>query len=510
MPDQSWADGYVVDVEYTHGFYRELTPALLRFVTILGGVQAADTDKAFTYFELGCGQGYTTALLAAANPHGRFYGVDFNPTHILGARELARDAGLGNVEFLEKSFAELLDADLPEAEVIGLHGVWSWINVENRRHIVEFVRRKLKPGGILYLSYNALPGIAPVNPLQRLLHDHASRDSGPLPQRVARAFDFARRLDEAGATYFQHNPVAKLRLGHFGRQDPNYLAHEYFNDNWTAFYHADVARDLVQAKLSFTGSASIAENFEQFNLKPALAKIVASAPDRSVAETIKDFALNKMFRKDVFTRGAPRGTQGELVAILGRTRFALAKPRATCSLNAAMPAGEISLQAEAYAPVLDALARAPMTFEELANAPEAAALDRSRLRQAVFGMAELGNILPGLPAAGEADRRRSTDGFNRAVLSRPASPSSTTMLASPVLGSGIPLNFADRAILTAPAGRDGIFDHVWNTLVASGWKPLKDGKPLETTAEAHAMVEERIRFWSEVLHPYLRQVGIVD
>jgi hypothetical protein len=55
MQEQSWADGYVVDVDYTHGFYRELTPALLRFVTLLGGVHAVDPREPFVYYELGCG-----------------------------------------------------------------------------------------------------------------------------------------------------------------------------------------------------------------------------------------------------------------------------------------------------------------------------------------------------------------------------------------------------------------------------------------------------------------------
>lgn len=30
-----WSSGYVVDVEYTHGFYQELTPSLLGFLALL-------------------------------------------------------------------------------------------------------------------------------------------------------------------------------------------------------------------------------------------------------------------------------------------------------------------------------------------------------------------------------------------------------------------------------------------------------------------------------------------
>src|SRR5262245_46608076 len=206
MAEPTWAEGYVVDIGYTHGYYRELAPALLRFVTLLGGVRAADTEQPCTYYELGCGNGLSSVLHAAANPHGQFIGVDFNPGHIQNAQSLARDCGIGNVRFLEKSFAELLVMELPEAEAVVLHGVYSWVSGGNRRHVVEFIRRKLKPGGIVYVSYNCLPGLAQVVPLQRLLHAHASLAGGDLAERMRRAVEFAGRLNGAGAEYFRANP----------------------------------------------------------------------------------------------------------------------------------------------------------------------------------------------------------------------------------------------------------------------------------------------------------------
>ena len=102
--------------------------------------------------------------------------------------------------------------------------------------------------------------------------------------------------------------------------------------------------------------------------------------------------------------------------MLERTRFALARPRATCEFLRATPAGEVTLEEHAYAPVLDALARAPMTFDELGRAPETQRLDRNRLRQAVFGMAALGNLLPALPAQGDEARLAAAARFNRVML----------------------------------------------------------------------------------------------
>lgn len=46
--------------------------------------------------------------------------------------------------------------------MIVMHGIWSWINEENRHFILKIIQKALKPGGCVYLCYNALPGRAEV------------------------------------------------------------------------------------------------------------------------------------------------------------------------------------------------------------------------------------------------------------------------------------------------------------------------------------------------------------
>ena len=510
MTEQSWAEGYVVDLDYTQGYYRDLAPALLRFVALLGGARAAADVSGFTYYELGCGHGFSSALHAASNPGGRFIAADFNPAHIQNAQLLAREAGVENVRFLEKSFAELLEMDLPDAEIIALHGVWSWIGDEHRGQIVEFIRRRLKPGGLVYVSYNSLPGLAQVAPLQRLLAEHAGLGAGERIEQVRRSLDYAARLERAGAQFFSASPLAKSRLARLAGQDPHYVAHEYYNANWALYYHADVARALGAAKLVFVGSTALLDNFDQFVLRPEMAKIVGEIPDRALAETIKDFARNQSFRKDVFARGAPQMPAAEREGALERTRFALSRPRSRCALKGETPAGEVTLGEEAYAPVLDALARAPMTFADLSRAPETAKLDRNRLRQAVFGMAALGNVLPALPAEGEGARRAATTRFNRSILSTPAAGPAPTVLASPVLGYGAFVPFIDRLFLAAPRDVRKAAEHVGAILARRGLKLAKGDTVVEGETATREVITERARDFFRDLLPHYRQLGLLD
>src|SRR5687768_3923437 len=103
-----WASGYVTDINYTSGFYGELTPSRLSYTALALATNAVGADQPLQYCELGCGQGFSANLLAAANPHVQFHATDFNPSQIAGANILARDAALPNVKFYDQSFADFL------------------------------------------------------------------------------------------------------------------------------------------------------------------------------------------------------------------------------------------------------------------------------------------------------------------------------------------------------------------------------------------------------------------
>ena len=115
----TWQDGYVIDIPYTAGCYRELSPAYLNLLAALLGVRASTLpDREFSYCELGCGWGLGPLLLAATNPQGRFHGYDINATQIARATQLAARAGLSNAHLSEESFASLVAASARHDESI--------------------------------------------------------------------------------------------------------------------------------------------------------------------------------------------------------------------------------------------------------------------------------------------------------------------------------------------------------------------------------------------------------
>ena len=504
-----WTQGYVADIEYIHGFYPELAPEQLAMAALLRGIKPPTLEEGFTYFELGCGQGDSLNLLAACNPQGRFYGNDFNPTHVAGAQTLADTAGLKNVTILEKSFQELQSMDLPRFDFICLHGIYSWINTENRRLIVDFIRERLKPGSLVYISYNCLPGWSATAPLRRLMTDYAhASGGGVLTQRVEKALAFTARLKDLKTGFFVPNPALDARLAQIQGASRNYLAHEYFNRDWTPFYHADMVRDMAEAKLSFVGPASYGEQLEFLLLPQNALALLAEIQEPVLRETIKDFLLNQQFRKDVFARGKIAMQINEQRELLKRKQFMLATPRADVPLTVRFIVGNVNLLPEVYNPVLDKLDKRPCTLADLSAAlVPAGKLTQEQVENAVLVMLASGHVVLA-PTGFEDERKNATDRFNAVVVEQALRSDELQFLASPVACSGVHVDLVDRLFLNALKKKREPTAYAWDALHARNQVLLKDGKPLSEPEDNLKELAERHKLFMEKRLSRLQKLGI--
>jgi SAM-dependent methyltransferase len=151
--------GYVIDVPYTWHFARELAPAWLDLVAMVSGIEPPHRES-FTWCELGCGYGLTTSILAATHPGGQFCGIDFNAAHIESAKRFATECEIENVAFHHTDFSTAIEAMACSFDYIVLHGVYSWVDKQAQNALLQFIDRHLNPGGLVYVSYNAIPGRA--------------------------------------------------------------------------------------------------------------------------------------------------------------------------------------------------------------------------------------------------------------------------------------------------------------------------------------------------------------
>jgi SAM-dependent methyltransferase len=304
----NWGEGYVTEVGYTHGFYRELTPHLLAFAALSRGFRAPSLgDRPVRILELGCGQGFSANLISAANPDVDYTAIDFGPAHIVGARELAAAANVSNVHFLEASFEQIAaDRAMGEFDLVTLHGVYSWVSAENRDHIIRIARDKLKAGGMLYVSYNTFPGWASFVPIRQMILDAANAaPTAALAQRLEQGFKLFNRLVDVGARSVAGSPGLVEILQKMQKMGSNYLAHELLNHEWKIFHFAEVAADMAAAKLTHIGSARVLQNLDAFNFSPAQQSLLFEIADPVHRQSVGDLIVNQRFRTDIFGKGAP-------------------------------------------------------------------------------------------------------------------------------------------------------------------------------------------------------------
>jgi predicted O-methyltransferase YrrM len=509
----NWSAGYVVDVEYTHGFYQELTPSLLAFLVLLQGVQAPDLgSSSLAYCELGCGQGFSTNLLAAANPHIQFHATDFNPGHIVGAQSLAQAGGLQNVHFYDDSFADFLDrSGLPDFDFVCLHGIYSWISPENRKTIVEFIRRKLKPGGLVYISYNAMPGWASMMPLRRLLLEHTAAQGSQIsgPSRVSNFLDLANKLGKLDTRFFASHPKLTKRIEKLKDQNPNYIAHEYFNEHSEPFYFMDLAQELAEAKLTWVGPANALENLDEINLTKEQRAFLGGIDDIALRQMTRDHIVDQQFRRDIFIKGAVRLSAQQVREQWLETRFVLSAkgskiPRELRGLRHA-----VKLHNGIYDPLIAALEKGPCTLREIMTEPALAQAGFNRLVQALTILVALGTCQPCLPAQGLAERRLQTERFNKAVANHARSERKFSYFASPVSGGGIGADRISQLMWLSLHEREtDTARFVGNVLSAAGQRLLKDGKALNN-AEHEAELRQRVAEFEENTLDTWTNLGLV-
>lgn len=305
----SWTQGYYAGEGYTYGTCKELAPARLAVTALLAGHTPPDLQQPFRYLDLGCGQGLNLCLLAATHPRSEFVGVDFLPEHIAHGRAMAKAAELNNVSFIEGDFQSLASTRGRDPSPLGdapfdfavAHGILTWISQDLQRDLLKLAGSALRPGGLLFLSANTLPGWLDRICLQHIASDNLSRGlSGP--EALKQAISLFGDLREAKAGVFHYFPTLDPALEALAHRSPAYLRQEYLNQHWQPLF-ADQLIALAQAhKFSFIASATLQDRFDGL-LPPQQRQLIEAQSDPARRELVRDLVLGQAFRKDLFAKG---------------------------------------------------------------------------------------------------------------------------------------------------------------------------------------------------------------
>lgn len=498
---EDWAQGYNVEFAYVPYFLKELSPQVIDLALLKSGY-APPLGKKRTYCELGCGLGYTSLILAACYPDYTFYAVDFNSEHINRAKEFVEKAELTNVHFYDLSFAEFKTLDLPKFDYIVAHGVWTWISDAARQDIISFLDGNLATGGAFYVSYNAMPGSAPHQPLQQIYYHLYNSLSGTPKDRIGKTIEFVDRMIEKKVAYFEQYPNAKLRHDSVKTKSPHYFAHEYLNVNWDCFYISDVCEALNEARVKFVGSANLSENTTGQLFETAYQDILPSIPDPIAQEQIKDYAYGRMFRKDLFVRGPVKLPALEMVERINNIKFCLLANPSLLSSNISVDGQKIQLPEDGHKRLMELLDEKPRTFDELQQDPILSKFPFSHLFQLTCCAFEANQIAV-LRDDSEIKDSLPAERLNKVILEKTLYNVGYNFFARPEFGVGMECAQIEQIFFKAMREKQDPVKAALEFLKLTKETLKKDGQAITDPQETKKLLKDAVeRFRSERLHYY--------
>ena len=393
-----------------------------------------------------------------------------------------------------------------------LHGVYTWVAAPVRADIHQFIRAKLLAGGVVYNSYNVLPGWATALPIQHLLMEVANRSSRDSLSTIKEGLALLNSLLEKGSAFATQSPGIKSRIDAMSQHDPAYLVHEFLNEGWQPLFVTDVMANFSDAKLTYIGSATLPENQLDLCVQRDLQPIVNAAPDVAMRELLKDYATNKQFRRDIYVKGHQLLPQREQRLRFESLIFASTLQSKALPEKFTVSIGAITPNLKAMTTFMEAIAETPVTCGELIS------------RAAKNGMGETDAVLllllsvnEGIVSPVRPDHagipRDACDRLNKVIFDLAASADSHGFVASPVLGSAIPTAFLDRLVaplvIENPAADDlEISRLAFERLELAGQSFRRDGQLLPKTDENIRSLAGPVREFREFRLPRWRALGI--
>ena len=241
---------------------------------------------------------------------------------------------------------------------------------------------------------------------------------------------------------------------------------------------------FAEAGLSYIASATLADNLDQCAVPPGSRPLIARTDDRVLQESLRDFAANKQFRRDIFVRGAAPLGAAERAQALSRLSFVLVVPRERVAFRFPSPLGELTGRDDIYGPLVDALGRGPRSFDDLSRLPSFVGQPEA-LMESITLLVHSGQVFPVL--APEPADAAPAQRLNRLIVARARAGEVHDSLACPVTRTGVAVT--DFGLLSLAALFDDKTDsagtaaaHGLSIIEALGRQPREHGQPLHGEA----------------------------
>ncbi|MGN6148760.1 MAG: methyltransferase regulatory domain-containing protein, partial [Rhizomicrobium sp.] len=378
---------------------------------------------------------------------GDFHAVDMRAPLLEQARKLAKDANVRNIAFHELSIEQALSASFPMFDYVVLNGIYSWVPLAERGMILAFVRKFLKPGGAVLVTYNARPGWNRLDPFRRIFREATRGKSMDLKARFDAARDIYAKLLDAKAPALVASGVTPATIAEIERIPLEVIAADYANDFADPLYVTEIFSDFAAIDCVFAGPIEMAEAAMVVLPHEPFKSAMERMPHAAGRELAKDMLRDTRFRRDVFVRGGRRMAADNRAMVMTGLAFVLEQPAALTRYDVKVPYGELHFDNPHAQALVAALETAPRTLGELIADAMARGLEADAVVGNVHALLVSGQIRPVYRATPEAEK--SANVLRAAIRDRAGTPDAIGFLPT-AHGTAFAVPVPDQIFLGLP------------------------------------------------------------
>ncbi|MDD3287920.1 MAG: methyltransferase regulatory domain-containing protein [Alphaproteobacteria bacterium] len=464
----------------------DLAPVRLSYVAALRGVTPRLAGTSFAYAQLGCSNAEAFLCIAASNPEGTFFAVIEDEAAAAAARNMAKARKVDNAFFVVGI------GELPKLEYLVYDETDNANNKIPRKELASMASTLLRPSGLFVYRYKAYENAD--DTLRFVVSEFAPE------MNAQQATTFLHEIKALGALYFEGRPIAKAALDNAIKQN---IPDQFFaacNTGEKPVSHTfDTMVDFVPAGLSYAGDANIACNYLELSV-PALAQdILLKCRENMLYEAIKDFAMQRLERCDIWCC-APINQTANMVALYGGFTFGSTIPRNQIPETIEACGKTVNLRLSPFPALIDLLTTLPLSIGDFLEHPTGAMVSPPDAVGAMQVLVATGIACPMRSYYQGQDQAELThpkwaNGFN-SHLTNASVTTQEVLLASPVVGGGVSVSARDALVIQA-ISRAGMADSIaalLPELARVAKDPALSAKVTgiaEPTAEAaHNMIDE--------------------
>ncbi len=427
----------------------DFSPSSLSYVAALRGIRPRRPGENFAYAVVNYQDPDQLVCLAASNSEGQFYGLAFRASDKTEGEKLALARQVTNVKFLSESLSDILaqagsaNAAVPSLDYLCCDERQSALPLKERDDLFAFAEKFLAAGGLFSYSYRAYE--KDDGALKFLVREFAPE------MDVEQAKDFLKEIKQLGPFYLAAHPQVAARLDQaIAKAVPDQFFADYENgDARSGSFDTIVA--LRPRGFSYAGDAHIATNYVELSAPASSHQLIIDCRDNHLYEPIKDFALNRQDRCDVWCR-RPSPMTNEPAILFGAFVYGITMQREDVPQQLKTEGKPADLSAPLFQKLIDLMTLMPLSIGDFLAHQEGKGFTPADVLAAIQVLVACGIARP---MRGHYRNQKTSDAMQPRFASANQHIDRTTVtgadvwLASPMAGSAVAVSALDAVIMQA-------------------------------------------------------------